>query len=127
MGTVISEKAKHVRVDIAGASPTSLHFHAGSKDHAEAIIAKLELSKSLASSSASTTAPRDSERANSVRQSPALPPGKYLVKIYIDAQNKFERQYPATLASDDLVGQVEVSSRWPGGYGTMTVARFPAN
>lgn len=60
VGTVVSEKAKHVRVDIAGAAPMSLHFHAGSKDHAEAIIAKLELSKSLASPPASATAPRDS-------------------------------------------------------------------
>jgi hypothetical protein len=75
----------------------------------------------------SLTAPRDSERAKSVRQSLALLPGKYLVKIYIDAQNKFERKYPAILGDDDLVGKVEVESRWPAGYGQMTVAKFPAN
>jgi len=74
----------------------------------------------------SIVAPRDSERADSIRRSPALPPGKYLAKIYIDAQNKFERQYPATLGAGDLVGQVEVESRWPAGYGQMTVAKFPS-
>ncbi|MCI0358037.1 MAG: hypothetical protein L0211_06115 [Planctomycetaceae bacterium] len=75
----------------------------------------------------SITAPRDSERAAAVRRSPALPAGKYLAKIYIDEQQKFEHRYPAVLGSDDLVGQVEVTSRWPAGYGQMTVAKFPAN
>jgi len=74
----------------------------------------------------SITAPKDSNRAEAVRRSPTLPAGKYLAKIYIDTQNKFERQYPATLGEDELVGQVEVESRWPAGYGQMTVATFPA-
>ena len=74
----------------------------------------------------SITAPKDSKRAESIRRSPALPAGKYLAKIYIDAQNKFERQYPATLGEGELVGQVEVESRWPAGYGQMSVARFPS-
>lgn len=36
------EKSKHVHVDIGGPSPISLHFHVGSKEVAEAIMAKLE-------------------------------------------------------------------------------------
>jgi hypothetical protein len=75
----------------------------------------------------SITAPRDSERAAAVRNSAVLPAGRYLAKIYIDQQHKFEKQYPAVLGDDDLVGQFEVTSRWPAGYGEMTVAQFPAN
>lgn len=43
------EKSKHVHIDIGGASPTSLHIHAGSRDTAEAIATKLQSSKGLTS------------------------------------------------------------------------------
>jgi actin cytoskeleton-regulatory complex protein SLA1 len=36
------EKSKHVHIEIGGAAPISLHFHAGSKDVADAILAKLQ-------------------------------------------------------------------------------------
>lgn len=51
---VSSEKSKHIRIDIDGPTPTSLHFHAGSKDNADAIMAKLESSKALSSPSSSS-------------------------------------------------------------------------
>lgn len=41
------EKSKHVHIDIGGAEPVGLHFHAGSKDIAEAIMAKLKSSRAL--------------------------------------------------------------------------------
>lgn len=47
------EKAKHVRVDIGGPSPSNLQFHAGSKDSAEAIVSKIASSKALAAASSS--------------------------------------------------------------------------
>lgn len=75
----------------------------------------------------SITAPRESDRAMEVRRRPTLPPGKYLAKIYVDRQNKLERQYPAMLGEADFVGQVEVTSRWPAGYGAMTVVPYPDN
>jgi len=74
----------------------------------------------------SVVAPRDSARAAEIVSRPALPPGKYLAKIYIDQQRRFEMQFPALLGESDLVGQVEVESRWPEGYGKMTVVSFPA-
>lgn len=37
-----TEKSKHVHIEVGGAAPISLHFHAGSKDVADAIMAKLE-------------------------------------------------------------------------------------
>lgn len=62
--TVISswriEKSKHVHVEIGGDSPTNLHLHAGSKDVAEAITAKLQSSKGLSSPPASNAPLRTS-------------------------------------------------------------------
>ncbi|GBE79439.1 hypothetical protein SCP_0206380 [Sparassis crispa] len=41
------EKSKHVHIEIGGDESVNLHFHAGSKDVGEAIIAKLESSRLL--------------------------------------------------------------------------------
>ncbi|PFH46321.1 hypothetical protein AMATHDRAFT_7968 [Amanita thiersii Skay4041] len=43
------EKNKQVRITVTGANTTSLHFHAGSKENAEAIVDKVHSSKTLAS------------------------------------------------------------------------------
>ena len=74
----------------------------------------------------SITAPRDSARAKELIAKPTLPPGKYLVKIYVDRAARLEKDWQAELGDRDFVGQVEVDSRWPGGYGSMTAAKFPA-
>ena len=76
--------------------------------------------------SLSVTAPRDSARAQELLAKPTLPPGKYLVKIYVDKTGRLEQDWQAELGDSDFVGQVEVDSRWPGGYGSMTTAKFPA-
>ena len=49
IATVATEKSKHVSIDIEGPTPISLHFHAGSKENADAIITKLQSSKALSS------------------------------------------------------------------------------
>jgi len=41
------DKSKHVLVEIGGPNSASLHFNAGSRDTAEAIVKKLETSKQL--------------------------------------------------------------------------------
>ena len=74
----------------------------------------------------SVTAPRESSRAKEIPDRPSLPPGKYLAKIYIDQAGKLQKDYQAELGQGEFVGQVEIDSRWPAGYGSMTVARFPA-
>ena len=51
---------------------------------------------------------------------PTLPPGRYLVKVYVDRQNRAESDWRAKLAAADFAGQVEVQSAWPAGYGRMT-------
>lgn len=73
----------------------------------------------------SLVAPRGSRRAEELKRSAALPPGRYLVKIYLDQQHKLEKDYPATLGKDELIGEVEVTSDWPEGYGKMTTVKFP--
>ncbi len=75
--------------------------------------------------SLSLTAPRDSARAKELIAQPTLPPGKYLVRIYVDRAGRLEKDWQAELGVKDFVGQVEVDSRWPGGYGSMTAAKFP--
>ncbi len=73
----------------------------------------------------SLTAPRDSARAKELVAKPTLPPGKYLVKVYVDRTGRLEQDWRAELGQRDFVGQIEVDSRWPGGYGSMTTAKFP--
>ena len=46
---IVLEKNKQVRIDVGGTNPTSLHYNAGSKENAEAIQEKIQLSKSLSS------------------------------------------------------------------------------
>ena len=78
VSAVSSEKSKHVRIDIGGPSPISLHFNAGSKDNADSIVDKLQESKALSSAPTPRnlppvdTVPRDTKKA-SVHFSPASP------------------------------------------------------
>tara|TARA_R110002072_G_scaffold302603_1_gene486649 strand:+ start:108377 stop:109699 length:1323 start_codon:yes stop_codon:yes gene_type:complete len=74
--------------------------------------------------SLSLTAPRSSKWAEEIK-SQRLSPGRYLVKLYIDQTGKLEKDFTAELGEDEFVGQVDVESRWPAGYGKMTVVKFP--
>jgi hypothetical protein len=67
-------------------------------------------------------AARGSERAKAWKAgTPALPRGKYLVKVYVDVAGKTEKDWTAELTEADCVGRSEVQSAWPTGYGKMTV------
>jgi hypothetical protein len=68
-------------------------------------------------------APKGSARAKAWRAAaaPALPRGKYLVKVSVDATGRTEKDWAAELGPADLVGEAEVTSAWPTGYGKMTV------
>ena len=76
--------------------------------------------------SLSLTAPRSSDRADQL-DSKRLPAGRYLVKLYIDQNGQLEKDFQAELGEADFVGQVEFESKWPAGYGKMTVLAFPAD
>jgi hypothetical protein len=55
------------------------------------------------------------------RRQPSLPAGRYLVRVYVDNEGKLGRDWQAILGDGDFAGQGEIESRWPEGYGTMTV------
>ena len=74
--------------------------------------------------SLSLTAPRGSQWTEEMK-SKRLPGGRYLVKLYIDETGKLQKDFRAELGEDEFVGQVEVESKWPVGYGNMTVVAFP--
>jgi actin cytoskeleton-regulatory complex protein SLA1 len=59
--SAVIDKPKHVRVEVGGAAAADLHFHAGNKDTAEEILAKLEASRSLARESTEAAAPSQAE------------------------------------------------------------------
>jgi hypothetical protein len=67
-------------------------------------------------------APAGSERAGAWEKGkPALPAGKYLVKVYVDSASKAKKDWKAPLGADEYVGQAEFQARWTEGYGAMTV------
>lgn len=75
--------------------------------------------------SLSLTANRDSDWAKQI-PSQKLPPGKYLVKLFVDQAGKLKRDFTAKLSDEDCIGQIEVESEWPAGYGNMTKVTFLA-
>ncbi|KIJ56862.1 hypothetical protein M422DRAFT_62777 [Sphaerobolus stellatus SS14] len=56
VGDIKVEKSKHVHIEIGGPTPISLHFNAGSKDVADAIVTKLEASQRAANGAISPPA-----------------------------------------------------------------------
>jgi hypothetical protein len=63
-----------------------------------------------------------SDRAKAFARKPALPPGKYLLKVYVDTDGRLAKDWTAALGEADYVGQVEVRGAWKEGYNQMTVA-----
>lgn len=64
-----------------------------------------------------------STRASTFAKRPSLPPGRYLLKVYVDADDRLAKDWKAKLGESDFVGQVEVPrAAWKEGYGQMTVA-----
>ncbi len=67
-------------------------------------------------------ADRDSARAKSWSSGkPALPPGKYLVKVYVDQEGNAGKNWQQGRVASDYVGQMEIDARWSEGYGAMTL------
>jgi hypothetical protein len=53
---------------------------------------------------------------------PALPPGKYLVRVYVDTGGKVAKDWKAKLGAGEFAGAIEIQAQWREGYGAMTVA-----
>ncbi len=63
-----------------------------------------------------------SARAKLFASKAALPPGRYLLKVYVDGDGKLANDWQAKLGEADYAGQVEIRGTWREGYGQMTVA-----
>ena len=62
-----------------------------------------------------------STRAKSFATRTTLPPGRYLLKVYVDADGKLEKDWQSQLGEAEYAGQVEIRGNWKEGYGQMTV------
>jgi hypothetical protein len=71
------------------------------------------------------TAPRGSQRAGEIIQQQSLPPGRYLVKMFLDPDGNLEKNYPYELGPREFYGQIEVDSQWQAGHGRSTQVTFP--
>jgi hypothetical protein len=52
---------------------------------------------------------------------PSLSPGRYLVKVHVDAREHLKSDWTATLGETEFVGETVIESQWRKGYGRMTV------
>lgn len=64
----------------------------------------------------------DSDRAKAWQREATLPAGRYLVKVYVDRQDRLARDWRTSLGENDFVGQIEIRGEWRAGYGGMTAA-----
>ena len=109
---IVSEKSKQVRIDVGGPNPTTLHFHTGSKDNADSIIARIGSSKALASAAAAADSknstsptprslppplepPRELPKKASVHFSSADP---VIIPVAADQESESEEEIQATVA-----------------------------
>jgi hypothetical protein len=42
------------------------------------------------------------------------------VKVYVDQRNRLAADWSNEMGDEDFVGQAEIESSWPTGYGRMT-------
>ncbi len=67
-------------------------------------------------------AEKSSDRARQWRETkPSLPAGRYLLKVHVDVSERLKADWTATLGETEFVGETVVESKWPKGYGRMTV------
>ena len=71
------------------------------------------------------TAPRDSERAPTLKKDALLPAGAYLIRIYADTEQKTRNDPLYVLDDDEFVGQVEITGEWKPGYQPPKIVKFP--
>lgn len=54
-------------------------------------------------------------------EEPTLPAGRYKIRAFLDGTGKLGEDWSVTLGEDDVLGEAEISSRWPVGAKNMTV------
>ncbi|KAF9009100.1 hypothetical protein BDQ17DRAFT_1388768 [Cyathus striatus] len=119
---ISSEKAKHIRIEIAGPSPTILQFHVGSKENTDEILGKLNSSRSLSSESSAavlTASPTvrsipptlsSSPKKASVHFSPASPVIIPPREESEDSEDGEEKEDPGNSESESAVALYDFSA-----------------
>ncbi|MBC8355781.1 MAG: hypothetical protein H8E66_27715 [Planctomycetes bacterium] len=72
------------------------------------------------------TAPRDSKRAAKIKPNTPVPGGRYLVKIYIDREDKTKKDRDYELGESEFYGQVEFRGEWKTGYQPPRIVHAPS-
>ena len=70
-------------------------------------------------------APRGSSRAKELTPQQPIPDGRYLIKIYIDREDKTKKDRDYELGHAEFYGQVEVHGEWKPGYQPPKIIRAP--
>jgi hypothetical protein len=70
-------------------------------------------------------APRGSAQADELHRHAQLPAGRYLVKIYVDAENATQQDADYVLGERNFVGQVETRGTWKPGYQPPKIIHAP--
>ncbi len=73
----------------------------------------------------SAVAPRESDRAKELNEDYLVPAGRYLVKIYIDRENKVHADRDYSLTEREFIRAIEIDGDWPAGYMPPKVVELP--
>lgn len=70
-------------------------------------------------------APRNTDRATNLKPDQPLPPGDYMVRIYVDQHDRMKRDRDYELGEADQYGEVEFGGDWPPGYQPPKIVHAP--
>ena len=109
------EKLLQVNVHAWNAASNSWEAEAiGSSDRA--VSGKFKLWQHTLALSAA----KDSERGKQWSRKASLPAGRYLVKVYVDTNERLKREWQSALDESEFIGETILETKWPSGYGRMT-------
>ncbi|MDG1893685.1 MAG: hypothetical protein P8J37_02135 [Fuerstiella sp.] len=72
------------------------------------------------------TAQVGSDRAATLRKNPVLSDGRYLIKVYIDREDRLKKEQDYELGEAEFYGQVETDGEWKLGYQPPQIIHAPA-
>jgi hypothetical protein len=71
------------------------------------------------------TPPRGSEAVSRLMRTRQLPPGKYVVRIYVDRNDERKTNPDYKFKTDDFLGEVEIDGEWKPGYQPPKIIHAP--
>ena len=83
--------------------------------------------KNLWQSMVFATAPRDSDRAKELKEERPIPGGPYLIKIYIDREDKTRQDRDYEMTKAEFFGQATIRGPWETGYKEPKIVHAPAD